>query len=166
VFNACWMPDGKRLLLTASESGRGSRLYLRDVYGGKPRAMTPDGYRGFRVVSPDGGTAVVLGPDGRTYLYPISGGEPTAIPGIDANDRVAEFGPDGRSVYVYRQGEIPVKVYRVDVSSGRRELWRSMVPADAGGVAEIGPLPTVSGGAYAYSYSRTLSDLYIVEGLR
>jgi Tol biopolymer transport system component len=166
VLNACWMPDGKRILITASEPGRGLRLYLRDVDGGKPRALTPEGYRGFRVVSPDGSRAVVTGPDRRTYLYPISGGEPTAIPGVDVNDRVAEFGADARSVYVYRQGEIPTKVYRVDVSTGHRELWRSLMPTDAGGVSLIGPLPTASGESYAYSYGRTLSDLYIVDGLK
>jgi Tol biopolymer transport system component len=166
VLNACWMPDGKRILITASEPGRGLRLYLRDVDGGKPRALTPEGYRAFRFVSPDGASAVVTGPDRKTYLYPISGGEPRTIPGLDANDRVDQFGVDARSLYVHRQGEVPVKVYRVDVATGRRELWRSLMPADAGGVSEIGPLPTVSGESYAYSYSRTLSDLYIVDGLK
>jgi eukaryotic-like serine/threonine-protein kinase len=166
VLSACWMPDGRRILMTASEPGRGLRLYLRDVDGGKPRALTPEGYRGYRFVSPDGAFAVVTGPDRRIYLYPISGGEPTAIPGVDANDRVSQFGADARSVYVHRQGEIPAKVYRVDISTGRRELWRSLMPADAGGVSEIGPLPTMSGESYAYSYGRTLSDLYIVDGLK
>jgi len=166
VLNACWMPDGKRILFTASEPGRGLRLYLRDVNGGKPNAVTPEGYRGFRVVSPDGALAVVKGPDRRTYLYPISGGEPTAIPGVDANDQVAQFGVDGRSVFVYRQGEIPTKVYRVDLSTGHRELWRSLMPTDAGGVSLIGPLPTPGGESYAYSYGRTLSDLYIVDGMK
>ena len=166
VLNACWMPDGKRILITASEPGRGLRLYLRDVDGGKPRALTPEGYRGIRLVSPDGAWAVATGPDRKTYLYPTSGGEPRTIPGIDANDRVDQFGVDARSLYVHRQGEIPAKVYRIDVSTGRREVWRSLMPADAGGVSEIGPLPTVSGESYAYSYSRTLSDLYIVDGLK
>jgi len=41
-----------------------------------------------------------------------------------------------------------------------------LMPADAGGVSRIGPLPTPSGESYAYSYSRTLSDLYIVDGLK
>ncbi len=163
---ACWMPDGRRILFTASEPGRGLRLYVRDVDGGKPRALTPEGYRGFRFVSPDGAFAVVTGPDRRTYLYPISGGEPTAIPGVDANDQVDQFAADAHSVYVHRQGEIPSQVYRVDLSTGRRELWRSLMPADAGGVSRIGPLPTPSGESYAYSYSRTLSDLYIVDGLK
>jgi eukaryotic-like serine/threonine-protein kinase len=166
VSNVAWLPDGKRILFTASEPGRGLRLYERDLAGGKPRALTPEGYRGFRVVSPDGAWAVVTGPDRKMYLYPISGGEPTAIPGIDANDRVARFGADGRSLYVYRQGEIPTKVYRVDVATGRKELWRALMPADAGGVSEISALPAPGGEWYAYSYSRTLSDLYLVDGLK
>ncbi len=39
------------------------------------------------------------------------------------------------------------------------------MPQDGGGVSEIGPLLTPSGDSYAYSYSRNLSDLYIVDGL-
>ena len=46
VWNACWFPDGKKLLFTANEPGRGPRLYERDFSGGKPRALTPEGYRG------------------------------------------------------------------------------------------------------------------------
>ena len=166
VLNASFLPGGKRILFTASEPGHGLRLYERDFANGKPRALTPEGYRGSRVVSPDGTSAVVTGPDRRTYLYPLEGGEPTAIPGLDENDRVAQFAVDGRSLFVYRQGEAPTKVYRVDVSSGRRELALTLMPQDAGGVSEIGPLLTPSGDSYAYSYSRTLSDLYIVDGLR
>jgi dipeptidyl aminopeptidase/acylaminoacyl peptidase len=166
VASAGWMPDGNRILFTASEAGRGLRLYLRDLEGGKPRALTPEAYRATRVVSPDGAWAVVRGPDRRTYLYPISGGEPTPIPGVDASDAVAQFGPDSRSVYVYRRGETPARVYRMDVASGRRELWRTLMPADAGGVSLIVPLPTPRGDSYAYCYGRTLSDLYVVDGLR
>ncbi|MGH9364642.1 MAG: protein kinase domain-containing protein, partial [Thermoanaerobaculia bacterium] len=52
---AQWLPDGNRILLTAIEAGRGARLYLWDLSGGKPRAFTPEGYRTFaRTVSPDG----------------------------------------------------------------------------------------------------------------
>jgi len=166
VASAGWMPDGKRILFTASEAGRGLRLYLRDLEGGKPHALTPEAYRATRVVSTDGAWAVVTGPDRRTSLYPTSGGEPTPIPGIDAGEQVAQFGADSRSVYVYRRGETPTRVYRLDVATGRRELWRTLMPADAGGVSLIVPLPTPSGDSYAYCYGRTLSDLYVVDGLR
>jgi eukaryotic-like serine/threonine-protein kinase len=165
VLNASFLPDGKQILFTASEPGHGLRLYLRDFDGGKPRALTPEGYRGSRVVSPDGASAVVTGPDRRIYLYPLEGGEPTAIPGLDENDRVAQFAAGGHSLFVFRQGEAPMRVYRVDASSGRRELALTLMPQDAGGVSELTALVTPSGDSYAYSYSRTLSDLYIVDGL-
>jgi eukaryotic-like serine/threonine-protein kinase len=167
AWNACWFPDGKKLLFTANEPGRGPRLYERNFSGGKPRALTPEGYRGLRgVISPDGAWTVVTGPDRKTYLYPLAGGEPTVVPGIDVSDRIAAFASDARSVFVYRQGETPINVNRLDVTTGRRQLWRSLTPADPGGVSEVNPLPAPSGDAYIYSYNRTLSDLYLVEGLK
>ncbi len=166
AWNACWFPDGKKFLFTANETGRGPRLYERDFPGGKPRALTPEGYRGLRVVSPDGVWTVVTGPDRKTYLYPLAGGEPTAVPGVDVNDSVAGFASDSRSVYVYHRGEIPTNVYRVDVTTGQRQLWRSLTPADSGGVSDVSPLPAPSGDSYIYAYNRTLSDLYLVEGLK
>jgi Tol biopolymer transport system component len=167
VWNACWFPDGKRLLFTANEQGRGPRLYERDFSGGKPRALTPEGYRGLRgVVSPDGAWAMVTGPDRKTYLYPLAGGEPTVVPGVDVNEVVADFASDSRSVYVYRRGEIPTHVSRLDLTTGSRQPWRSLAPADAGGVSDLNPLPARSGDSYVYNYNRTLSDLYLVEGVK
>ena len=167
TWNVCWFPDGKKLLLTANEPGRGPRLYERDFTGGKPRALTPEGYRGFRgAVSPDGARAIVTGPDRKTYLYPLAGGEPTVVPGMDASDSVAVFTTDARWIYVYRQGETPINVDRLDVATGHRQLWRALMPADLGGVSQVSPLPTPSGDSYIYTYNRTLSDLYLVEGLK
>jgi len=41
-----------------------------------------------------------------------------------------------------------------------------LMPEDAAGVSEINPLPIPSGDAYAYNYTRTLSDLYLIDGVR
>jgi hypothetical protein len=57
------------------------------------------------------------------------------------------------------------KVFRLDISSGRRELWRTLTPADAAGVAGINVRPTASGEGYVYNYVRTLSDPYLVESV-
>jgi len=165
---ADWLPDGKQTLMTASEPGRGSRLYLRDISGGKPRAITPEGYSSFpRTVSPDGKLVAVRGPDQRLYLYPLAGGEPSAIPGLTAEDTPTAWSADGRFLYVYRRRELPAKVYRLETAGGRKELWRELIPFDAAGVRSISPpLVTRDGKSYAYAYIRTLSDLYLVEGLR
>ena len=52
------------------------------------------------------------------------------------------------------------------MTTGQRKPWRSLFPADAGGVSEMTPFPSPSGDSYIYSYNRTLSDLYLAEGLK
>jgi serine/threonine protein kinase len=165
---AHWLPDGKQILMTASEPGHGSRLFLRDLSGGKPRAISPEGYRSFnRTVSPDGKFVAARGPDQRLYLYPIAGGEPTAISGLTAEDTPTAWSADGRFLYVYRRRELPAKVYRLDVATGKKELWKELMPADAAGILNISPpMVTLDGKSYAYAYIRTLSDLYLVDGLK
>jgi hypothetical protein len=70
-------------------------------------------------------------------------------------------------LYIYRGGELPAKIYRLDIASGSRTLWKQLMPPDPAGVEYVGPiLPAPDGVAYAYGYRRLLSDLYLVEGLK
>jgi Tol biopolymer transport system component len=168
VHTADWFPDGSHLAVTANEPGHGTRIFVFDFAGGKPRAMTPEGYRTLRKgVSPDGKIIVVRGPDQKVYLYPTAGGEPTAIPGTTPDDTPTGWSADGRSLYVYRRKDLPARVELLDVSTGHRQLWKELMPADSAGVTGISP-PHISldGTFYAYSFLRTLSDLYLVEGLK
>jgi Tol biopolymer transport system component len=166
VFGASFLPDGKQVLLTGSEPGHGPRLYLRDFTGGKPRPLTPEGYTGAGITAPDGKWTVVRGPDRKRYLYSLSGGEPQLIPGLEPEDSVDQRSADGRFLYVHRSGEAPSKGYRLEIATGRKELWRTVMPADAAGVSSLGPGPTPDGSAYIYGYVRTLSDLFLVDGVR
>jgi eukaryotic-like serine/threonine-protein kinase len=168
VTTADWFPDGKRILFTATAPGSGTRLYVRDFAGGKARPLTPEGYRHFeRAISPDGRFVAVRGPDRRLYLYPLEGGEPTPLPGLTAEDRPARFDKDGRWLYVYSLGGIPLRIYRYEIASGRKELWKEVSPADSAGLSSMSRfVPTPDGQAYAYSYFRVLSYLQIVDGLK
>jgi Tol biopolymer transport system component len=168
IHTADWFPDGSHLAVTANETGHGPRIFVFDIAGGKPRAMTPEGYRTLRKgVSPDGKVIVVRGPDQKVYLYPTAGGEPTAIPGTTPEDTPTGWSADGRSLYVYKRKDLPARVELLDVATGRRQLWKELMPADSAGVTAIAP-PHISpdGSFYAYSCLRTLSDLYLVEGLK
>src|SRR5262249_1114613 len=82
VQRASWLPDGNHLILAANEVGHGVRIYLYDVAAQKSRALSPEGYRCLPggLVSPDGKTVIVSGPDGKRYLYPVEGGEPAVLP--------------------------------------------------------------------------------------
>ena len=70
-------------------------------------------------------------------------------------------------LYVYRPGELPAKVYRLNLATGRKQLWKELMPPDPAGVYFIRP-PHFSqdGNAYAYSYARLLSDLYVMDGVQ
>ena len=52
------------------------------------------------------------------------------------------------------------------MKSGKRNLWKQLMPSDPAGVETIGPiLLTPDAKACVYGYHRTLSDLYLVEGM-
>ena len=96
-------------------------------------------------------------------------GEPSLLPGQLDGEAPIAWAADGRSIYVYRFdfGDRSVKVYRVRVDTGERELWKEIVPSDPAGIEFIGPiLMTPDASSYVYTYQRRSSDLYVVEGLR
>ena len=68
--------------------------------------------------------------------------------------------------YVHKQGTFPARITRVEVATGRREVWRELAPADPAGVTFVRPILTRDARAYVYTYHRYLSDLYLVSGLR
>jgi Tol biopolymer transport system component len=164
----CWLSDGRRIVFSGAEPDHGSRLWVQGVDETKPRAFSPEGYRMFeRSPSPDDKFVAVSGPDRRFYLYPIAGGEPTPIPGLGPGDVVAGWARDGKSVFVRRRGEVPLRVMKLDLASGRKELWKELMPPDPAGVSTIAPvLITPDEKYYAYSYTRSLADLYVVDGLK
>ncbi len=162
-----WLPDGKHLVFSGNETGHGFRLYVESLDEGKPRPISPEGVNPAVVISPKGDYAASVGPDHKIYLYPIAGGEPVPVPGTEPDEAPTGWSADGRSIYVFRFGEIPAKLFEVELSTGKRKLWKELVPADAAGIDTIrGITITPDARAYIYGYIRTLSDLYLVEGLK
>jgi hypothetical protein len=167
---ANWFPDGKRVLVSGAEAGHGERLFVQGADGSAPRAVTPEGVHLVpysNLISPDGAFVAALGPDGTVSLFPTGGGEPRRIPGLAPGEQPCGWDASGRVLFVYRPGELPAHVYRLDVATGARQPWKELMPSDPTGVTFIrAPHITPDGEAYAYSYARTLSRLYLVKGLR
>jgi Tol biopolymer transport system component len=167
---ATWLPDSKRILFAGSESGHGLRLYVQSLDGGKARAVTPDGIAiglpGFAVTS-DGRSVAAIGPDHKCALYPVDGGPPRPVEGVGEGEFPLRFSPDNRSLYIWKRGDVPARVSKVDVETGRREIWKELLPADPAGIERISNvLVAPDGKSYAYCYARLLSDLFVVEGLK
>jgi Tol biopolymer transport system component/predicted Ser/Thr protein kinase len=164
---ARWLPDGKRLIFSGNETGHGFRLYVESPEEGKPHAISPEGVNPTFVISPKGDQVAGVGPDHKIYLYPVAGGEPVLVSGTEPGEAPTGWSPDGRILYVFRFGEIPAKVIQIDLSTRQRKTWKELVPADAAGIDTIrGITIAPDAKAYVYGYIRTLSDLYLVEGLK
>jgi len=144
------------------------RLYLQEFSGGKPRAITPEGVNGtVLAISPDNQWVAGVGADRKGYLFPVGGGEPKPIPGLGEDDQPIGWGPNNQTLWVYQPGEMPAKIYRLDLSTGKKTVHKQIVPADPAGLSTIGPvLMTPDGKSYVYGFTRTVADLYLVEGLK
>lgn len=166
---AHWFPDGKRILFSGNEpGGKGVRLYVYDPASGKSQPITAEGVNGTAfVISPDSQMVAGIGPDQKGYLYPVGGGEPRVIAGLNPGEQPITFGTDNSSLYIYQPGELPARVDRLDLRTGQRTLWKQLMPSDPAGVETIGPiLMTPDAKTCVFGYHRMLADLYLVEGLK
>ena len=165
-FGVSWLPDGKSIIYGAAEPGHGRRSYLFDLASGQSRPITREDTIGFNI-SPDGKNLIAVDAQRQRWIYPIAGGEPQKFsPNVEFEEAVRKYLPDGKSLLAITRG-IPVKVTRVDIATGRRDLWKEIMPADPAGVQSIPDVKfSADGKAYAYSAVRFMSDLYVVDGLK
>ena len=163
---ANWSPDAKQIVFVGYEAGHGPRCYVQSVDEGKPRPFTTEGTV-FCTVSPDGHILGVT-EDRRGQLY-RSAENPTP-------DKEFQFNPgetpgawtaDGKFLYLVEAAEAGTTVTRLELASGRRQFWKEIPvpPTDAETKSEQVIL-TPDGQSLAFSYSRHLSDLYLVQGLK
>jgi eukaryotic-like serine/threonine-protein kinase len=166
-----WMPDGKAVYFEGSD-GHGWRMYVQDIAGGAPRAVTPAitvkrNHIESHLVSRDGKLIFARDLNGKGVLYPIAGGEPRMIPGWLPEDIWINWTADERSAYVYHDEKTSAPVYKLDLNTGKRQLLMTFAPSDPAGVtAVVNVRTTADGKTYGYSFLRELSDLFLVEGLR
>ncbi|HKF42848.1 MAG TPA: hypothetical protein VKG01_07100, partial [Thermoanaerobaculia bacterium] len=163
-------PDGKTLFLQDMAAGSPPQVFVGSIEGGKLRPLAPKGFRAVPVgspISPDGKFMAVLDPDGKVFLAPVEGGNLKPVAGLEPGEYPIQWSDDGRFLYTHRGGELPAKIWRYELATGRRELLKEISLADPAGVTSIEQiLVTPDGRSYAYGYAHNLSDLYIVDGLR
>jgi Tol biopolymer transport system component len=164
--SAQFFPDGRRILACGHEEGKGVRCYVQDIAGGKPRPVTPEGTsQGF--VAPDSRLILVKASGGALVLYSVDGGEARPVAGATPEDSVARWSADGRFLLLWRSGEVPARIERLEIATGRREPVRTIGSADLTGVLRVGPFAFSNDGkSYAYACRRMASHLFLVEGAR
>jgi Tol biopolymer transport system component len=163
---ADYFPDGMRVLVCGNEAGHRSRCYVQDIAGGPPRPITPEGTSG-GLVSPDGKSVLAQDSDEKYFMYPVAGGSPVPVTWIGPGETIAQWTTDGRAILVFHKTEIPSRVEKIDLATGRRTLVRILAPADRAGALEIGEISfSADEKAYAYSYVKNISTLALIEGVK
>jgi Tol biopolymer transport system component len=164
--SVAWLRDGNRILFVGREAGHLNRCYVQQIDSGGPKPVSPEGVF-CTGVSPDG--KQMLGFDGHnTAIYPVDGGgTPRPIPGLGDTEAIAGWSSDGKSLFVYSLNGFAMKVSRLDVATGHRELVKEVIPADAAGIF-LAPriIFTPDAKGYIYTTRRYLMDLYLAEGLK
>ena len=165
-----WLPDG-RIVMFATVPGLGHRRgYVLDPAGGPPRPFTDPDVEPVRhwaiPVSPDGTRVVAHDLQGRLNAYRVDGGAPEPIEGISPLDLPLEWSADGGALLVARLGELPWRVRRHELASGRETPLTEIAPGQVAGVRLTQVFLTPDGRSWVHSYSRLLSDLYVADGVR
>ncbi len=163
-----WLAGGKELLAIGIESGHGARDYLIAMSSGDSKPVTPEGVVG-ALPAPDGRSTAVQGPDGKWGIWPLDGSGLRPIPGLDSNYRVRGWSPDGAWVLTLPtlQSGKAGSVYRVNIVTGKMEPVKTFGDGLAAGTVSVGgSYMSGDGGAYAYRYMQTLSQVYVVRGMK
>jgi WD40 repeat protein len=165
-YSAAWFPDGRRILLVAAGSDLQPRCYIQDVDGGAARAIDDETVQS-ALVSPDG-KLLAVGADGDFQLRPPDGGEPRPIRGPLLGDELIQWSSDGRFLFLRRPNDSAIEFFRLDLSTGRIEPWKSIGAADPVGLIGFQPASvhlTPDGRSFVYTYWKVLTELYLVDGL-
>lgn len=165
-IRALWLNTGERILFSGNEPNKGVRCFVQDIRGGSARPITPEGVQCL-LISPDDKFAAGIDSAQKVSLYPVEGGDPVEVQGLAPREVPIQWSADGRSLYVHEPRGTSAKIFRLNLSTGRKEFWKEIVPPSTTGLIYFGPiLLTPDGRSYAYSYGLNQSDLYLVEGLK
>ena len=167
--SASVLPDGKHILFVGHDRGRGSRLYLQRIDGGLPRPITSEGVRilSSRAVASDGRRVAGTGADRMTYIFDLQANEPSVVRGTLPGEVPIQWNSDGTSIFVFCRGEVPAKIYKVNIANAQRTYCKELTPTDPAGVHEIvRVLVTPNLSTHVFSFTRNFSELYLVQGLK
>jgi Tol biopolymer transport system component len=161
-----WFRDSRRCVLAGQEPGHRFRTYSLDIEDGRLQPVSAEGLLCLWP-SPDGRELLCTDAKGNWTVFSLERGESRPAPGLKAGEEVLDWATDG-AAYIRPAAPERPDLYRLDLRTGRRTLWRRIVIADPTGLLTGGPefiFVAPQAGAYCYSTWWNLFDLYQVKGL-
>lgn len=171
------LPDGRQAVIGAltPEKTKRQGYILLDLQTGAWRPVGDPGtsnWLGSDILSPDG-TEMIEGIGSgdplnlQTSIVPLKGGAARPLSGLEPGDITLAWTPDGKGILVFNRDGLPAHISRIDIATGKRSPVREILPANPAGLSGIREIVVSRDGrSFAYNYSRKLSDLYLIEGLK
>ena len=169
--SAYFLPDGQHLVANTNVNGDYGWVVL-DRRGGEPRRLTRPGlgveFVGTHPLSPDGTRLVVTGGGADWFIQPIPGGNPEPIRGLRPGELVLGWTADAKALFLRSKWDgLPLEITRLDLATGARRPVQSFMPPDpVGHIVSLGVYLNPTAEAFAFTYGKKLSELYLLEGLR
>ncbi len=159
-----WFPDGKRLFIVGALGNENLRTYVMDSNGGTPQPLGPADWRA-RIFSPDGRRIAGSLGDGAA-IYDVDTQKTQNVSGIQADDKIFAWSEDGKGLLVFSDVLGGFSVTRVNIADGKRTPLQSITEDDKTGLSDLHVEISPDRKTYAYSASRSLSTLYVAEGIQ
>ena len=162
-----WFPDSEHLLLLG-HSGETRGLFITDRHGAQPKFLSPTTPVVRPEVSSDGNSVLVGDAEGHIGVFTLATSTFKLIPGMLPKESVAAWTSDPQRVFTQLQTPTGLSIYKLDLTSGKRELWQAIVPKDQVGLRPITNeiAITPDGHWMAYAYRTQLSQLYRSDTLK
>jgi hypothetical protein len=139
-----WFADGKRILVMGFKKDKPWRWWVYDLNSRNVSPVTPEGIAGATLfygplIALDQKSVLAQSMNGFS-IYPIAGGEPKEVPQLHPEDTPLQWTSDGRGVFVVEGRSNPLRVVRVNLTTGERTLWKEIAPPDPSGIAGLTPI--------------------------
>jgi hypothetical protein len=98
-------------------------------------------------------------------LAPVEGGPPRTISQLQNGEAVLRWSSDGGQLFLEKPDGDAIKLSRLDLATGHKELWQTLKVPEPGAEFVGGFALSADGKACAFSFQHDLANLYLVKGL-
>ena len=156
---------GTLLAFVGAARGADVRGYLLDLESKRaPRPVTPEGVDEV-LLSPDGRAVAGVARGKGVWPFLAGGGEGRSLAGTERDDLPVAWESSSRALFVWDR-RIPLRVFRVDLATGKRTLALVVEPRDPTGVLYGHVRFTPDLAHFLFRFRRHTSYLALVSGVR
>ena len=160
--------DDEHIVMRGNEAAHGPGLYIADTSGSPPTFVMHG--RDWPWIAPDGKSYIaVVGDKPVIKMLGQEGSKEIPIEEMKLKDHLPfAWTSDSQHVFTFGLVQGGVEIYRVDVQTGKPELWQTIKPKEQIGLMPMNAPPgiTPDGHWIAFTYTAVRSQLYRSDTLK